>query len=343
MSQLTYAIVGATGAVGREMCSILEDRGSNFGSLRLLASARSAGESITVGNKEFVVSELKDDSFEGVDVALFSAGSGVSKKFAPIAREAGAIVIDNSSAFRMDDDVPLVVPEVNGSELREELVKLAPEQGMIIANPNCSTIQLVVVLKPILDAAGLERVVVSTYQSVSGAGQKGMDELWKQTLSIFGQGEGSVETFQHRIAFNCIPHIDVFLEDGYTNEEAKVIRESRKILSQPNLRITATAVRVPVFVCHAESVNVQTTKRLSREDCQALLRESPGVMLQDKPSENSYPLGVELGGTDATYVGRIREDESAENALNLWIVADNLRKGAALNALQIAEIVSSVR
>lgn len=338
MKNPVVAVVGATGAVGREMLETLETRGFPLAEIRALASSRSAGETLEFADQEITVEELTKDSFEGVDIALFSAGGDISREYGPIAAKAGAVVIDNSSAFRMDKDVPLVVPEVNAPALREAL-KARGDKGLIIANPNCSTIQLVVALKPISDAVGLERVVVSTYQSVSGAGQKGMDELWEQTMGIFNQSEVAPKHFPHQIAFNCIPQIDVFTDNGYTKEEIKVILESRKIMGLPNLRITATAVRVPTFTCHGESVNIQTSKKLSAAAAKELLRSSPGVILYDEPGEKRYPLGAELAGTDATYVGRIREDESIENGLNMWIVADNLRKGAALNAVQIAEIV----
>jgi aspartate-semialdehyde dehydrogenase len=335
---LSVAIAGATGAVGREMLAVLEERSFPVKSLKLLASKRSAGEELDFSGKSYVVEELTADSFRGIDIALFSAGASVSREFCPAAAQAGAIVIDNSSAFRMDPQIPLVVPEVNAAYLRTELQKLKPGAGLIVANPNCSTIQLVVILQPIQQAAGLKRVVVSTYQSVSGAGKKGMDELWEQTKAIFMQQDPKTEKFPHRIAFNCLPHIDVFLDNGYTKEEWKIIEESRKIMALPNLKITSTAVRVPVFTCHSESVNIETERPLSADDTRTLLRESPGVVVIDDPKSNSYPINGDLTGTDATFVGRIRNDDSVENGINLWVVADNLRKGAALNAVQIAEI-----
>lgn len=340
---LNVAVVGATGAVGREMVQVLQDRQFPVASLKPLASARSVGEEMMFGDDLVKVEELKENSFEGIDVALFSAGGSISQKFGPIAAEAGAVVIDNSSAFRMDTAIPLVVPEVNGKELRAFLKGLPEGKGAIIANPNCSTIQLVVALKPIQDRAGIRRVVVSTYQSVSGAGKAGMDELWNQTLGIFNQSEIEPKKFAHQIAFNCLPQIDVFTDSGYTKEEVKVINETRKIMGLPDLKITCTAVRVPVFSCHSESVNVQTEQPLSAVDCRKLLAESPGIVVMDDPNESHYPLPASLAGTDATYVGRIREDESCENGLNMWVVADNLRKGAALNAVQIAEIVFELR
>jgi len=337
------AVVGATGAVGREMLNVLTERNFPLGTVRALASKRSAGELVEFGTKSITVEELTPESFDGVDIALFSAGGDISKEFAPHAVEAGAVVIDNSSAFRMDESVPLIVPEVNANVLRERLSNLGAFEGSIIANPNCSTIQLVVVLKPIHERAGLRRVIVSTYQSVSGAGKQGMDELWNQTLALVNQEEPAVTKFDHRIAFNCIPHCDVFLDNGYTKEEMKVLHESRKILGVADLALSCTAVRVPVFSCHSEAVNIETEQALSPEDAKMLLAESPGIILQDDPENAVYPLASDLIGTNATYVGRIRKDESIQNGLNLWIVADNLRKGAALNAVQIAEIVQQER
>lgn len=341
--KLTVAVVGATGAVGREMVETLEQRKFPVNELRPLASERSAGTSVEFEGKDVTVRKLEAAQFDGVDIALFSAGAAVSKEFGPVAAQAGAIVIDNSSAFRMEKDVPLIVPEVNADVLRKTLEQLPADRGLIIANPNCSTIQLVVALQPIQQHAGLKRVVVSTYQSVSGAGKKGMDELWNQTLAIFNQSELETKHFPHQIAFTCIPQIDVFLDNGYTKEEMKVIDETRKIMGLPKLKITATAVRVPVFVCHSESVNVETERPLSPEEARRVLTNSPGIMVVDIPQEKAYPLNSKLGGSDATYIGRIRRDESIENGLNLWIVADNLRKGAALNAVQIGEIVLNQR
>lgn len=343
MSQVTIAVVGATGAVGREMLSTLLERGFPDESVIALASERSAGSTVEFGERTLTVQALTPDAFEGVDIALFSAGGSVSKEFGPIAAKAGAVVIDNSSAFRMDPDKLLIVPEVNAGLLRHKLGSLASAEGFIIANPNCSTIQLVVALKPILDTAGLRRVVVSTYQAVSGAGQKGLDELWQQSLSIFNQQDLTISKFPHQIAYNCIPHIDEFTEGGYTKEEVKVINETRKILGVPDLRITATAVRVPVFHCHSESVNIETERPMHVDALRQVLREAPGVLVFDDPEERMYPMSIDIAGTDAVYVGRIRGDESAENGFNLWIVADNLRKGAALNAVQIAEIVLAER
>ena len=341
---LNFAVVGATGAVGREMISVLSERRVPIKNLKLLASERSAGEEIEFntesGTKILKVETLTKDSFANVDVALFSAGGDISKEFGPIAVEQGAIVIDNSSAFRMVDQIPLVVPEVNADLVRQEL---SSKKGFLIANPNCSTIQLVVILKPIHEAFNIKRVVVSTYQSVSGAGKKGIDELSGQVISLFNQQDLKVKQFPHQIAFNCIPQIDVFTENGYTKEEMKVINESRKILGIPQLKITATAVRVPVFNCHAESVNIETELPIDPAQCREVLVKSPGVIVEDSPKDKLYPLNIALTGSDASYVGRIRKDESVENGVNLWVVADNLRKGAALNAVQIAEIVVNTK
>jgi aspartate-semialdehyde dehydrogenase len=276
---------------------------------------------------------LTEESFEGIDIGLFSAGGSVSGKFAPIAVSAGAVVVDNTSYFRMDTDVPLVVPEVNAKEIANY------KNRGIIANPNCSTIQMVVALKPIHDAARIKRVVVSTYQSVSGAGRRAMEELSQQVTALYNGREIEMQKFPHQIAFNCIPHIDSFVDGGYTKEELKMIKETCKILNEPSLRITATTVRVPVFCSHSESVNVETEKKLTAADVKAILREAPGVIVADDPENNVYPMAIEATGKDATYVGRIREDDSVTNGLNLWVVADNLRKGAALNAVQIAEIL----
>ena len=323
------AVAGATGAVGREMLKTLYERNFPVSEVIPLASARSAGNAVPFGDEELTVRELKEDSFAGIDLALFSAGGSVSEKFAPCAAHSGCVVIDNSSAWRMDPRCPLVVPEVNAQALRD--------QKGIIANPNCSTIQMVVVLKPILDAAGLERVVVSTYQAVSGTGQKGIEELERQVRDLFNGRDTENSVYPHRIAFNILPHIDVFLDNEYTREEMKMINETRKILSMPDLRVTATCARVPVFYGHSESVNVETARKLTARDCRALLARAPGVRVIDNPAENLYPLAIDAAGEDDTFVGRIREDESIENGLNMWIVADNLRKGAALNAVQIAE------
>jgi aspartate-semialdehyde dehydrogenase len=315
------------------MREVLEERQFPVGELRLLASERSAGQFLPFQSKQIRVGILKEESFKDIDIGLFSAGGAVSAKFAPAAVDAGAVVVDNTSQFRMEPDVPLVVPEVNAQELAHYKAR------GIIANPNCSTIQMVVALKPIHDAARIKRIVVSTYQSVSGAGRMAMEELSQQVGALFNGRELRREKFPHQIAFNCIPHIDAFLENGYTKEEMKMINETRKIFNEPALPITATTVRVPVFCSHSESVNVETEKKLSAAQAKALLRDAPGVMLADVPEENIYPMAIDAVGKDATYVGRVREDQSVANGLNLWVVADNLRKGAALNAVQIAEIL----
>lgn len=329
----TVAVVGATGAVGTEMIAVLESRHFPVARLVPLASERSTGKRVTFHGEDVAVETLGRDSFAGVDIALFSAGADISREYGPIAAAAGALVVDNSAAFRMDPDIPLVVPEVNAEACR------GWQKRGIIANPNCSTIQLCVVLKPIHDAATLKRVVVSTYQSTSGAGQAAMDELMTQVRDLFAGNDPTATVMPHPIAFNCLPHIDSFLDNGYTKEEWKVIEESRKILGIPDLRVTATAVRVPVFVGHSESVNIETERPLAAAAAREILRAAPGIIVQDDPAQNDYPLARSVAGTDAVYVGRIRADVSTAHGLDLWIVADNLRKGAALNAIQIAEIV----
>jgi aspartate-semialdehyde dehydrogenase len=327
------AVVGATGAVGEQMREVLEEREFPVGELRLLASERSAGQFLTFQQKQIRVEILAEDSFKDIDIGLFSAGGGVSAKFAPIAVKAGAVVIDNTSHFRMEQDVPLVVPEVNAEEIAGYKTR------GIIANPNCSTIQMVVALKPIHEAARIKRIVVSTYQSVSGAGRRAMEELSQQVAALFNGKEIEKVKFPHQIAFNCIPHIDSFEPNGYTKEEMKMINETRKILNEPSLPVTATTVRVPVFCSHSESINVETERKLTAKQAKALLRESPGIIVADEPESAVYPMAIDAVGTDATFVGRIRDDASVPNGLNLWVVADNLRKGAALNAVQIAEIL----
>ena len=327
--ELTVAVVGATGAVGREMLKTLHDRQFPAAKVKAFASSRSAGSRVPFGDKEIKVEELKEDSFKGVDLALFSAGGATSLKFAPLAVKAGCVVVDNSAAWRMDPRCPLVVPEVNPDALEE--------QKGIIANPNCSTIQMVVALKPIYDAAGIERVVVSTYQAVSGAGQKGVAELERETRDLFNMRETEGEVFPARIAFNLIPHIDVFLDNDYTKEEMKMVNETVKIMEDPSIKVTATCVRVPVFYCHGEAVNVETKKKMTPKEARLLLSQAPGVRVFDNPRELLYPMQADVIGEDDVFVGRIREDESVEKGLNMWIVADNVRKGAALNAVQIAE------
>ncbi len=323
------AVVGATGVVGTEMISILEERKFPVAELRLLASSRSIGKSLSFCGKELPVNELQESSFDGIDIALFSAGGSRSLIFAPIAVKSGAVVVDNSSAFRMDPEVPLVVPEVNAPAL-------ANHYG-IIANPNCSTIQMVVVLKPIHDVARILRVVVTTFQSVSGTGQEAMDELLGQTRSILNFKEVVKEVYPHQISFNCLPHIDTFLENGYTKEEMKMVNETRKIFEDERISLTATTVRVPVFRSHSESINIETEKKMTADQAREILAYAEGVCVLDDPANNVYPLAIDSAGKDETFVGRIREDESIENGLNLWVVSDNLRKGAALNAIQIAE------
>ncbi|MCB0311326.1 MAG: aspartate-semialdehyde dehydrogenase [Bdellovibrionales bacterium] len=329
--QPIIAIAGATGVVGNEMLSVLEESKIPVGEVRLLASEDSRGEIYRFRGKEVYVEVLEENSFEGVDLALFATSAILSEKFVPIAVEHGAVAIDNSSHFRMQAGIPLVVPEVNAH--------LVTSKTRIIANPNCSTIQLVPILKIIHAAAGLRRVVVSTYQSVSGAGKAALDELWDQSLAIFNQKEIVNEAFQHQIAFNCIPQIDVLLENGYTKEEYKIINESRKILDLPNLKITATAVRVPVFVSHAESVNVETEREMTPQALIELLQTSKGIEVY--PAATDYPMQIAVATSDTIHVGRIRQDESVLHGLDLWIVADNVRKGAALNAVQIAELILS--
>ncbi len=333
MKKPVIAVVGATGVVGTEMLRILEERKVPHSEVRLLASEDSAGELYAFLGDELEVQALNDKSFEGVNYALFALSSGLAEQFVPVARESGATVIDNSSNYRMEDGVPLVVPEVNGSILTEK--------DTLIANPNCTTAQLVPVLNVIQKAAGLKRVVVSTYQAVSGAGKAALDELWEQTRAIFTQQGVETEAFHHQIAFNCIPQIDVMLENRYSKEEQKVIDESRKILGLSDLRITVTAVRVPVFHSHAESVNVETEKALGVEEVIKLLEAEEGIAVF--PQSDEYPLQIDAANSDPVYVGRIRKDNSVENGLNLWIVADNLRKGAALNAVQILEVMQELR
>jgi len=323
------AVVGATGAVGMEMVSILEERNFPVSELKAFASANSEGKRLDYKGKQVTVHTLTKDSFKGVDIALFSAGASRSLEFAPAAAAAGCIVIDNSSAWRMDKECPLVVPEVNPQDLKD-----IPKG--IIANPNCSTIQMLVALKPLHDAAKIKRIVVTTFQSVSGTGKKAIDELMAQTVSLLNFQEPVAKVYPHQIAFNCLPHIDVFLDNGYTKEEMKMVHETHKMLD-PNIKVTATTVRVPVFRCHSESVNIETEKKLTANEARAILAAAPGVVVFDEPSKNVYPLALDVAGKDDTYVGRIREDESIENGLNIWVVADNLRKGAALNAVQIAE------
>jgi aspartate-semialdehyde dehydrogenase len=331
MKEPRVAVVGATGMVGQEMRFILEQREFPAASLLLLASERSRGRSFEFRGEQLPVQVLDRSSFEGVDLALFSAGASISREFAPAAVESGAVVVDNSSAFRMEPDVPLVVPEVNPDD--------AFKNSGIIANPNCSTIQMVVVLHPLHLEFSIRRVVTTTFQSVSGTGKEAVEEL-KQQISALQKGEPvSAEVYPHQIAYNCLPHIDVFLENGYTREEMKMVNETRKIMGEPDLAVTATTVRVPVVVGHSESVNVQFDRPVEPGEAREVLEKAPGVEVIDDPGADRYPLAVDCEGKDPSYVGRIRKDFSAENSLNLWVVCDNLRKGAALNAIQIAELL----
>jgi aspartate-semialdehyde dehydrogenase len=323
------AVVGATGAVGSEMMRILEQRDFPVDTLRLFASERSVGKKLEYKGSKIAVETLGEDSFKGIDIALFSAGAERSKNWAPVAAHSGCVVVDNSSQWRMDPEVPLVVPEVNPDDIRKH-------KG-IIANPNCSTIQMVVVLKPIHDAARIKRVVVSTYQSVSGTGLKAMEELTDQTRDILNFKEPKVSVYPHQIAFNALPHIDKFLDNGYTKEEMKMVNETKKIMGDDSIRVTATTVRVPIFRCHAESLNIETEKKITPNEVRAVLSSFPGIIVYDAPEKNVYPLPVYVADRDETYVGRVREDDTVECGINMWIVADNLRKGAALNAVQIAE------
>lgn len=326
---LNIAILGATGRVGQELMKVLEERKFPVADFRPLASARSKDAGVVFNGKTYPVQEPSEDAFRSVDLVLASAGAEISEKLSPLAVSQGACVIDNSNAFRMDAEVPLVVPEVNGKDLHRH-------KG-IIANPNCSTSQLVVVLKPLHDAAGLKRVIVSTYQSVSGAGKEAMEELELQTKALSQGKEYKPQVFQHQISYNLIPHIDKFLPNGYTKEEMKVVQETQKILGLPELAVTCTAVRVPVFISHSESVLVELERPLSPEDARALLAKAPAVEVWDNPDEGLYPTPLDAAGKDPVYVGRIRIDTSAPNGLNFWVVADNLRIGAALNAVRIAE------
>lgn len=325
MKKVNIAVVGATGMVGRTFLKVLEERNFPFDNLYCYASKRSAGGTVTCKGKTYVVEELTEESFDrDIQIALFSAGGDTSKKFAPIAASKGVIVVDNSSAWRMDPDVPLVVPEVNPEAILNH--------KNIIANPNCSTIQAVVALKPLHDAYGIKRIVYSTYQAVSGSGVKGITDL-EEGL----KGNHLMGCYPHPIAGNCIPQIDVFTENGYTKEEMKMILETQKIMGDDSLRITATTVRVPIFVSHSESINVEFNKPFELAELKAILSNSPGLIVKDDPENSIYPLAADAAGTDEVYVGRIRRDFSLDSGVNLWVVADNVRKGAASNAIQIAE------
>lgn len=329
------AVVGATGAVGQTMLSILAERNFPISKLTLLASERSAGQKVDFEGEKITIQDLATFDPAGVEIALFSAGGGISKEFAPKFAAAGAVVIDNSSTFRYDDDVPLVVSEVN-----PEAAKNRPRG--IIANPNCSTMQLMPVLAPIHREYGIERINIATYQSVSGAGQSGMEELGKQTAQLLGFQEIEPGKFPVQIAFNLIPHIDEFLDNGFTKEEMKLVWETRKILGDDTILVNPTAVRVPVFYGHSEAVNIETRKKISTEQARELLAAAPGVKVVDERKAGGYPTPVtHASGTDPVYVGRIREDISHPRGLNMWVVADNIRKGAALNAVQLAELVAN--
>jgi len=324
MKKVNIAIVGATGMVGRTFIKVLEERNLPIENIYFFASSRSAGSKINFKGQEYTVEELNENSFDRkIDIALFSAGASTSQKFSPIAASKGCVVVDNSSAWRMDPKVPLVVPEVNPQYVRQH--------NGIIANPNCSTIQAVVAIKPLHDKYTVKRIVYSTYQAVSGAGMAGYKDLEDGIKGV------PPKKFPHPIAGNCLPHIDSFLPNGYTKEEVKMINETRKILGVPDLRITATTVRVPVFNGHSESINLEFEKQFDLDELKETLRNAPGVVVQDDPENNVYPMPINATGRDETFVGRIRRDESVESGVNLWVVADNIRKGAATNAVQIAE------
>lgn len=329
----SVAIAGATGLVGRQFISILEERDFPISSLRLLASERSEGKVMQFKGRAVVVERLHETSFEGVDIVLFSAGSGVSRKFSPIAAACGAVVVDNSKAFRMEEDVPLVVPEVNAGDVFRH-------QG-IIANPNCSTIQLVVALDPIHRVNPIKRVIVDTYQSVSGAGGAGMQELEGQTSAAVAGKEAGAQKMPHPIAFNVIPEIDTYLDNGYFNEEWKIVQETRKIMHAPEMAISATAVRVPVYVSHSEAVHLELTDPMEPQEIREILSQAPGVQVIDNPAAHEYPLPASTAGTDDVFIGRIRKDASHPSGIAMWVVADNVRKGAALNTIQIAEVLAS--
>ena len=337
MKSFNVAVVGATGAVGQTMLAILEERKFPIGELHVLASERSAGEQIEYAGKKYTVQDLATFDPNGVDFALFSAGGSTSKEYAPKFAAAGAIVIDNSSAFRMDDDVPLVISEVNPDALQ------TIPRG-IVANPNCSTMQMLVALAPIHRAVGISRINVATYQSVSGAGRSAMEELGRQTANILSFKAPDPQRFPMQIAFNLIPHIDDILDNGYTREEMKLVWETRKIFGDASIMVNPTAVRVPVFYGHSEAVHIETKAKISAAEARALLEKAPGVVVVDEHRAQGYPTPVtHASGTDAVYVGRIREDVSMDNGLNLWVVSDNIRKGAALNAVQIAELLAAKR
>ena len=334
LNKFNIAVVGATGNVGREILQILEQRKFPIDNIYLLASSRSKGKKIEFKEQEIVIENLADFDFSKVQIALFSPGSAVSAEYAPKAAKTGCLVIDNTSRFRMHDDVPLVVPEANAEILQDYFND--ENRSNIIANPNCSTIQMVVALKPIHDVAIINRIVVSTYQSVSGAGKEAMDELWEQTKNIYANKYIEKKKFTKQIAFNAIPHIGSFLENGDTQEEQKMINETKKILD-PNIRVSATCVRVPVFISHAESINLELDSPMSGEQAKELLNKSENISVVDHRKDEGYVTPIEVAGEDKVYISRIRQDDTVDHGLNLWVVSDNLRKGAALNAVQIAE------
>ena len=329
----TVAVAGATGMVGGEMLSILGESEIPVDEVIPLASERSMGKEVEFRGNSFKVKVLEKFDFNGVDFGLFSPGGKVSEVHAPRAGKAGCVVIDNTSAFRMEPDVPLIVPEVNPHAIADY------KKRNIISNPNCSTIQMVLVLKPIHEAVGIKRVVVSTYQATSGAGRRAMDELAEQSVAMFNQKDAKVDSFPHRIAFNILPHIGPFLENGYSEEEMKMVNETKKILEDPKIMVTATTARVPVFCGHSESVNIETRKKITAEEVRELLEKASGIEVVDDPSNKLYPMPKDCVGKNETFVGRIRNDISIPNGIDMWIVSDNLRKGAALNTVQIAEIL----
>ncbi len=335
MKHYNIAILGATGAVGQTMLRVLEERNFPVNEIRLLASEKSAGKELEYMGLKYKVQAVSPEAFEGIDIALFSAGGSRSKQWAPIAVEKGAVVIDNSSAFRMDDDVPLVVPEVNPEDVKWH-------KG-IIANPNCSTIQMVVALYPIHREKKIKRVIVSTYQAVSGAGATAIKDLEEETRAYFEGKYYYPEALPNHIAFNVIPHIDVFLDNDYTKEEMKMFNETRKIMHAPDIRVSATCARVPVFYGHSEAVTIETEQPITPDEAREILKNAPGVIVEDDPSNNVYPMPIEVAGRDEVFVGRIRKDLAFENGLSMWVVADNLRKGAATNAVQIAELLIEYR
>jgi aspartate-semialdehyde dehydrogenase len=331
MKKYNVAIMGATGAVGNCFLRILEERKFPVNNIKLLASERSKGKALKFMGKDYPVEVLTHDSFEGIDIVLASAGASRSLEFLPSAVKAGAVCVDNSSAFRMNKEAPLVVPEVNPQEIKKN-------KG-IIANPNCSTIQMVVALQPIHKKAKIKRIVVTTYQSVSGGGQKKVTELREQTEAILAKKPFKPAEFPYQIAFNLIPQIDLFMDNGYTKEEMKMVNETRKIMGDDSINVNATCVRVPVFFAHSESINIETERYINANEARELLLKAPGVKLADDPTNKAYPMPIDAEGKDDVFVGRIRQDDSVKNGISMWVVADNIRKGAALNAIQIAELL----